>query len=150
MSHQHRLRRPERIRPASLPLRGPLDALDVVLAIVSWPLRPETVCLLLDEAHCGLGSFVVAHDDHGGVDAAVVEVVTHVAGGASPVAAAVLATMRPGVGPPEGADHLHFLDYRAHLEDVGVVLLDWFVLDGELGYSLAELTDATSRWRGER
>ena len=93
MSHHHRLRRPERIRPASLPLRGPLDALDVVLAIVSWPLRPETVCLLLDEAHCGLGSFVVAHDDHGGVDAAVVEVVTNVAGGASPVAAAVLTNL---------------------------------------------------------
>src|SRR3954451_20258742 len=102
MSHPHRLRRPERVRPASLPLRGPLDALDVVLAIVSWPLRPETVCLVLDDAHCGLGSFVVAHDDHGDVDAAVVEVVTNVAAGGSPVAAAVLATMRPGAGPPRG------------------------------------------------
>ena len=37
---------------------------------------------------------------------------------------------------------------RAIFDDVGVQLLDWFVIAGGYASSLAELTDARPLWRG--
>ena len=46
-------------RPACLPVRRPADALAVILTAAASPARPETICVLLDHAHRGLGVIVV-------------------------------------------------------------------------------------------
>ena len=45
--------------PAWIPLPGPEEALATILAAAAQPPVPETICLLLDPAHCGLGCVVV-------------------------------------------------------------------------------------------
>jgi hypothetical protein len=62
--------------------------------------------------------------------------------------AVVLPRRAWSLAPPEPADHLRLLDLRAIFDDVGVQLLDWFVIAGGYASSLAELTDARPLWRG--
>lgn len=134
--------------PAWLPLTAPEQALGTMLVAVSDPPAPETVCLLLDRARCGLGCVVVS----GGPDDAVYRVADFLIDAAldnARLAAVVLGTVRPGRPHlPEPSDHLRFFDLRAMFDDVGVELIDWFVIAGGFASSLAELTDARSLWRG--
>ena len=66
------------------------------------------------------------------------------------VGAVVLATVRPGLGVVVGDDdQVGFGAMRHELAGAGIDLLDWFVLDGEVIASVAELTGACWRWSGE-
>ena len=63
----------------------------------------------------------------------------------------MLATVRPGAGhrPSARADDAAFGAMRHDLAGADIDLLDWFLLDGELVASVAELTGACWRWSGE-
>ena len=66
------------------------------------------------------------------------------------LAAVVLATVRPGSGiAVTAADDDAFGAMRHDLAAADVDLLDWFLLDGEVVASVAELTGACWRWSGE-
>jgi hypothetical protein len=64
--------------------------------------------------------------------------------------AVVLATCRPGRGVellPD--DEAAFYRLRHDLAELGVELLDWFLLDGGLAASVSERTDGCWRWSTE-
>lgn len=132
--------------PACLPVRRPDDALAVILAAAASPARPETVCVLLDHAHRGLGVIVVegAMADDGIFE--IAEVVVRAADGGA-MGAVVLATARPGRShQPSDDDHDRWFELRARFEAAGVELLDWFLIAGGFAASLAELTDSKWLW----
>lgn len=124
----------------------PQSALDVVLLLATAPPRNETVCLLLDADHRGLGSLVV--NDAPRDLAAFTTALSGLLSRLSSIQALVLATMCPGTGwQPSPSEHISFLDCRERLELLNVELVDWFLLDDGHATSLAESTDAQSLWR---
>ena len=134
-------------RPACLPVRRPDDALAVILTAAASPARPETICVLLDHAHRGLGVVVVegAMADDGIFE--IAEVVLRAASGRGTIGAVVLATARPGRSHlPTDDDHDRWFELRARFEAAGVELLDWFVIARGFAASLAELTDSKWLW----
>lgn len=141
---------PLRPHPAAMPLHGPEDALSVILTAASRPARPESIVLVLDHAHRGLGCIVVVGD---GPIGPVAEMLDHFTASEPQVAALVLASVRTGPESEAGAgrgDLLAFHDLRARFDAVGVDIVDWFVVVGQHAASLAELTDSTPRWRPRR
>lgn len=136
---------PLRPHSAAVPLTGPEDALSVVFAAVSEPERHETVLLLLDHAHRGLGCIVVTGR---GPLSALTDVVEELALQEPALCGFVLATVRPGAGYlPDARDERAFHDVRTRLDVLGVDLVDWFMIGQRHAASLAELTDSQLRWR---
>ena len=136
---------PLRPHPAALPLAGPEDALSVVFAAMSAPEQHETILLLLDHAHRGLGCVVVTGQ---GPHSAVIDLVEELALQESSLCAFVLASVRAGGGYlPTADDELAFHDVRARLDVIGVDLVDWFVIGQRHAASLVEITDSQTRWR---
>ena len=136
-----------RRHPGRRPLRGPRDALEAILFVATSPARHETICLLLDHAHCGVSAVVIegpeADDDLLGVGQMLIDA----CGQADTIGAIVLATVRPGQShEPSGYDQGRWFDLRARFEEAGVELLDWFVVAGGLAASLCEITDSRWRW----
>ena len=147
-SHRHQRRSP--VPPDSAALRTPDDALRVVLAAVAQPAEAETVVLLLDALHRG-GTCLVCRGAASALQvASLVPILAQAAAQEPALAAVVLATVRPGEGiAVPAADHAAFGAMRHDLAVAGVDLLDWFLLDGALIASVAELTGACWRWPGE-
>ncbi len=146
----HRYRDRVVVPPPATPLNTPDDALRIVLAAVAVPPTAETVVLLLD-AHFRGGTCLVCRgaSDHDQV-AALVPILTQVGVRQDVLAAVVLATVRPGHGiTPSPADDATFTTMRHDLAGADIDLLDWFLLDGDLVGSVAELTGACWRWPGE-
>jgi hypothetical protein len=151
MPSTHRRRSRRALTPAGVPLRGPVAALDVVLAAASQPLTDETIAVVLDHAHRGMAVFTVTGAATPEGVSSVARVLAELARRGSGIGAAVLATMRAGGGAePNDGDHFCFLDLRAQLDLAGVELLDWFLLDGRCAASMAEVTDAQCRWLDPR
>lgn len=135
------------------PIRDERAALDLLHAAAARPRRHETILVLLDGARCGIGLVVVS----GTVDAdAVLDVAQRVLdpsvhGGR--VAAAIVATVRPGDSDPGdvGAGHadLDDVDRWLELDEIAshcrVELLEWFVLTDGVRRP-RELVEATVRW----
>jgi hypothetical protein len=146
-------RRPHRspTRPgASIPLRSPDDALRVVLAAMATPPEAETIVLLLDPARRGNVCLVCRGATSADQVASLVPILVPAAANEPSVGAVVLATVRPGLGVVVGGDdQVAFGAMRQELGGAGIDLLDWFVLDGELIASVAELTGACWRWAQE-
>ena len=136
---------PLRPHPASLPLRCPEDALSVILTAASQPERDENIVLLLDQAHRGLGCLVVVGR---GPLTELTETLEELAMQEPTVTAFVLATVRPARGRQPGRpDVLAFHDMRERFDELGVDVLDWFLVSDRHAASLAELTDSQVRWR---
>jgi hypothetical protein len=146
----HRHRRSSTLGAASTPLRSPDDALRVVLAAIAQPPEGETIVLLLDPAHRGNVCLVCRGATSAEQVASLVPILVQAAANEPSVGAVVLATGRPGRGVVVGADdQVAFGAMRHELGGAGIDLLDWFVLDGELIASVAELTGACWRWSEE-
>jgi DNA repair protein RadC len=143
--------RPGTLRHASLPVRGPLDALDVFTAFRTRPERSETMAIVLDHAHRN-GSLVMVEGASSAEAASVLtERITAAFVEDHRFGALVLASVRPnGLFGPSDEDHFAFAPLRAVGEDGGVEVLDWFVMSGQRSWSMAELTDAVPLWRGTR
>ena len=112
----------------------PIDSTPAALAVVNLarrrPLCHETIALVLDEDR--RGQTIVVVDGTTQPDA-VLDVVEMVAGS---IAASgrrgcvVLATVRPG-GGPEAGDEDRWLDASDLADELGVDLLEWFVIGGD-------------------
>jgi DNA repair protein RadC len=142
---------PTDIPPPGTPLAGPEEALRIILAAASDPPRAETIAVLLDSAHRGLSPCVLC-DGASSADQVIdlAGLVAALAEQEPALAALVLATARPGRGIellPD--DEAAFFRLRHDLAEVGVELLDWFLLDDGLAASVAELTDGCWRWMQE-
>ena len=137
----------------------PLTDADAALAVIRLAIgaaaRPETVVLFLDDAHVGRACCIVsgttAPDDILDVGALAAEV----AGRSPDLHAAVLATVRAGPAgctPASAGLGDDVARWRALLElfdEVGVELLDWFVVGpGARVTSLRTRTRMPSLWRG--
>lgn len=140
-----------RRRPTRVPqvLRGPRDALEVIVVAATDPNCAQTICLLLDHAHRGLSVVILegAEPDHDLVGLG--DVLLGAVG--NTVGAVVLATVRPGRSHlPDADDERRWFDLRVRFEEAGVELLDWFVLCDGMASSLCELTDSRWRWLDDR
>lgn len=121
-----------------LPRAGidPIGTADAAFLTVSMavqrPLRHETIVVLLDDARRGLALAVVSDttrpDD-------VIEVVECIAGPAAQggrVAAIVVATVRPAGTDLVTGDIDRWLEMSDLTEQMGVELLEWFVIGSEV------------------
>lgn len=135
-----------RTRPQSPPapgdIQGPEDALAVILHALS---APGIVAVLLNRS-LGQGTVVVVDD---APDAGLEHIVALLLETAaeSPVRELVLASTRPepmGAVPLQDVDRWVALD--AQVQRAGIVLLDWFILAGDLAYSMAEISFSDDRW----
>jgi DNA repair protein RadC len=132
-------------RPGQI-IAGPQAALEVVMLAVSQPRRPETVVLCLDHAHRGSIIIVVDHPRSEPVDE-IADFMFQMAESATGFGALVLATVRPGPGlAVVPADELAWFELRANAEDIGLELLDWFLVSDDHVVSMATFTDARSLW----
>jgi hypothetical protein len=135
-----------------MPLHDGRDALDVVALVRSRPPQEETIVIPLDHAHVSGNLLVIEGCSTPDEVAHLTAFVCSAARAPrSRLAALVVATVRPGrpLGP-DPVDHVQFALLREIGEDVGVDVLDWFVLCGPRSWSLAELTDAVPLWRRTR
>jgi hypothetical protein len=119
----------------------------LVTVAVSVPRRAETLAVLLDHAH--IGHTIVAfdgawQDDHvRSVNDFVVAMAEHHHG----LGAFVMATVRPGHRPvPTTLDERTWFDLRCDADDVGLDLLDWFLVTDHHITSMVEVTDSHRLW----
>jgi hypothetical protein len=128
-------------------LHSPDDALRVVLAAAAWPPEIETIVLLLDGQHRSATCLVCQGAGYAEQVVALVPILVEAAATAPGLAAVVLASVRPGHGIALAPhDEAAFAAMRRDLAAAQVDLLDWFLLDGDLIASVAELTGACWRW----
>lgn len=139
MSTRHRLP-----RAGIDPIRSDGVALAAVLAAVHLPLRPETIVLLLDRDRCGSAIVVV----HGTSEAdAVLDVAERVLDQrtrGSEVAAAIIASVRPGTGV-ELADADRWLELVDVAAQATVELVEWYVIGAGVDRP-RRLVDAPVGW----
>jgi len=142
-THSHRRRFPRARIDA---IASADDALTVIRGVLAVPARHETIVIVLDDAHRGLG--VVSVSGTTRIDA-VVTVVECIAqpelfGGEG--AALVVATARPG-GTVVGDDVDHWFEICDLAEQVGLELVEWFVVGRAISCP-RDLVGAPPRWRG--
>jgi hypothetical protein len=127
------------------PIQSMEDALVLFHAVMSRPIRAETLAVFLDDNSCGstvvtvTGTLEPAH---------LLDVAEAMAlsGASSPdVAALVLASVRPTLGLQPGDDDL-WLRAADLVETSGLVLIDWFVITRHGTCSPRELLGRASRW----
>jgi len=126
------------------PLRDPHDAVALIATVASRPVQHEVVVVLLDAARRGGPVFVVeTGDDRTEVEIvlAVIELVERLPA----VDALVIGSIRPGASIDD-ADQYHWLDAVEAAGLIGVVVVDWFVLDGTTATSLAVRSGSPSQW----
>lgn len=134
-----------RSRRNSRPLRGPLDALDIVAAALWSPPRPETIVLALDHRHVGHTILII----EGASSAAEVHAAAELICASVPSGTALIyATSRLApLFSIDADDHDTWFALRAEAEEMGVDVIDWFVLADQYAQSMAMLTDSRSLWR---
>jgi len=102
------------------------------------------VVVLLDAARRGGPVFVVETADER-TEPEIVQAVIELVDRLPEVDALVIGSVRPGAGV-EDADQYHWLDAVEAAGLVGVVVIDWFVLDGTTATSLAVRSGSPSQW----
>ena len=118
-----------------LPRAGvdPIDdaaALAVIRLALHQPPIHETVALVLDGDRTGRTVVVVDGTEQPDSVLAVVETLAESIAASGRDGALVVASMRPNGGPVEADEH-RWLEASDLADDVGVELVEWFVLDGE-------------------
>jgi hypothetical protein len=128
-------------------------ALDVIALARSSPPKPETIGLLLDADLVGRTCVVVdaTSDPDDVLD--VARLLAEVAEREPKLQAAVIASIRthapPGLLPARHrCDVDRWLDLLEVFDEVGVELLDWFVVVGDGAESLRTLTGMPQLWPG--
>jgi hypothetical protein len=147
--------RPRRVPRARIdPIACADDALALIRGVLAVPARPETIVVILDDAHRGLG--IVSVSDTTSADA-VVDVVECLAqpdlfGGDA--AALVVATARPLYalddaveGDTVGRDIDRWFEICDLAELVGLELVEWFVVGRSISCP-RDLVGVPPRWRG--
>lgn len=117
-------------RAAVDPIDGPAPALAVVDLALHRPLRHETIALVLDGDRRGRTIVIVDGTDEPDAVLEVVERVADSIAASGRPGCLVVATVRPGGGPLEGDDD-RWLEASSLADDLGVELLEWFVIGGD-------------------
>jgi hypothetical protein len=142
-THPH----PRRVPRARIDtIAGADDALALIRGVTAIPARHETIVIVLDDAHRGLGVVSVSDTDD---DDAVVTVVECVAqpdlfdgdGGAL-----VVATVRPG-GFVTDDDIDRWFEICDLADEAGLELVEWFVVGRSISCP-RDLVGVPPRWRG--
>jgi hypothetical protein len=127
------------------PIHSAADALAVISVAMHDPLAPEIIAVLLDHEHRGVSVFVVTGTTHPDALFDVLHVIVNAAGPADVLGAVVLASVRSD-GGLEPSDGDRWLDADAILDECGIELIEWFVID-ETSVSLPrEATGQPARW----
>jgi hypothetical protein len=131
------------------PLASRDDALDLVGMLVDSPLQPQTVALTFD-AHDQPLVCLTIDGTRRSLGTLTDDLVTLFSTWEM-CRTVVLATTSTGRAKmPDAGEQVAFLDARERFELEGITLVDWFIIGERRGWSLAELTDARSLWRGFR
>lgn len=134
------------------PIDSPHAALALVGLAIRRPLTTETVALVLD--HDRRGHTIVVVDGTAQPDA-ILDVVERMAESIAATGRAgslVVATVRPGGGPEPG-DEDRWLEASDIADDLGVELVEWFVIGGDCPTLAAnatcprDLLGEVPRWR---
>jgi len=120
--HPHRLPR-ARIDP----IVDPSTALRLVRAAMALPPRPETIVVLLDDAHRGIAIVSVDGTPDPDQVVAVVECLAIPALVESDLAVMIVASVRPGDGIVDG-DGDRWFEMCDVAEHSGAEIVEWFVL----------------------
>lgn len=147
-----------RVSPAARVPRAGIDPITdeamalALLRLAACPTRHETIVVLLDDARCGMGLVVVTDTAEPDSVIEVVERVLDPRVHDGRVAAAIVATVRPGADLDDHLDDVAALgdaDRWLDLDDVAghydVELVEWFVLAGGVSRP-RELVNAPPRW----
>jgi hypothetical protein len=136
-------RTPRHVLPGPGDVRGPEDALAVIHAALGG--GGGTAALLLDRSGGDGSVVVVAGADDADLEQLVPLLLDGSAG--SPFTEIVLATTRPGSLAEVSLDDINpWFSQEARAADAGVVVLDWFILAGDLARSTAETAFSADRW----
>ena len=127
-------------------LHSPEEAIATITVLMAQPGVEETFVFLLDNTHHGKDVMCVS-------DAAwpeqVSRIIDVVLGAARDtwVGGLVMASVRPG-GPilPDAEDLETWFDLRCRTDELGIDLIDWFLVIDDYVVSLAEYTSSTSLW----
>lgn len=131
------------------PIDSAAAALAVIRLAVHHPLQHETIALVLDGEHRGRTIVVVdgTHDLDAMIE--VVERMAEASAEAGPYGSLVIASVRPGVGPQVGDDE-RWLEASDLADELGVELLEWFVISDDTGPTTAwcprDLLGEPPRW----
>ncbi len=116
------------------PIDDAATAFAMLAMSVCRPQRHETIVLLLDEARCGRSIVVVTDTVDPDAVVGVVECITHGLAGED-LGGIVIASVRPDEGPPPpgrgddvDVDIDRWLEMSHVAGDVGVEVLEWFVI----------------------
>ena len=121
-------------------------AIRLLHATLAIPPRPETVVLVLDDAHCGLGVITVTDTTDPEQVITVAETLARPELFDGEAAALIIATARPG-GGYENGDVERWMELHTIVEDAGLEFLEWFVVGREI-MCPRDLLGAPPRWRG--
>lgn len=131
-------------------------ALLTVQMVMHRPRRHETIVLLLDAQRCGVGLVAVSDTLHPDAVLDVVECVAGSAAGNERIGAMVVASVRPDpsadpspLGPrqpdADRDDVDRWLEMSAIADDIGIELVEWFVIGAEVSCPRDRL-GAPMRW----
>lgn len=121
-------------------------AIRLLHATLAIPPRPETVVLVLDDAHCGLGVITVTGTTEPDQVIVVAESLARPELFDGEAAALIIATSRPG-GTLENGDVDRWMDLCDTVESAGLELIEWFVVGRSIRCP-RDLLGAPPRWRG--
>ncbi len=110
------------------PITDAATALDVVYCALHLPPRHETIVVLLDRQRCGSTITVVADTVRPDDVVEVIECVGAAAAATRAVSGLVVASVRPCATGPEEGDVDRWLEISAVAEQLGVPVLEWFVV----------------------
>lgn len=148
---------------APLPRRVPrarIDPIDdarrartLIDAVVAVPLRPETIVVVLDDAHCGLG--IVTVDGAGDPErtVAVVEVLAVPGlfdGEADALLVATVCPSRPDAACLQADDADRWFEMCDLAEAAGLELVEWFVYGPDGVSCPRDRTGSPPRWPAAR
>jgi hypothetical protein len=119
-----------RVPRANEPLVSSRAALAVVSLAIRRPLTDETIAVVLDADRRGRAIVVVDGTTDPDAPLAIVEQLSASMVDAGEPGGIVLATVRPGGGPLPGDDE-RWLEASDLADDLGVELVEWFVIGGD-------------------
>jgi len=127
------------------PVRGPLDALDVVLLATNGGRRREAMAAGLSAERLPHSMFLLHGLGHEALEAGLELALDHWPAGLP--ASVFLGCGRGGEEPVVGPEEAACWDRMAAMcAQVGVELLDWFVVGGGVAASVPELMDRPRGW----
>jgi hypothetical protein len=144
MSTHHHPRRLPRARVD--PITDSADALALIRRVLATPARPETIVVVVDDAHRGLGLVSVSGTTEPDQVVTVVECLAQPAAFDGEAGGLIVASVRPGGGVEPG-DVDRWFEMSDLSDAAGLELVEWFVVGRSISCP-RDLVGAPPRWPG--